>query len=53
MWAEFGEEMKMHPNEPKTLDELYEYLAKALKSGDGRKVYAIEKQIGRRKLESI
>lgn len=39
-----------HPNEPK-LDELFPFLSEALKSGDERKVYAINSQIKRMKNE--
>jgi len=40
----------MHPNEP-SLEELQQYLAEALKSGDRRKVHAIEVQMKRQRKE--
>ncbi len=39
----------IHPNEPKTIDELLKYQTIALKEGDEKKLYAIEAQIKRHK----
>lgn len=39
----------IHPNEPKTIEQLFYFEKEALLSGDERKVYTIGKQIERRK----